>query len=304
MVDPEGVRLHRDDDEPDERRLRASSGSAPSVGQIFRRARLARGVQLEDVARDTFIRHWQLQAIEDDNFGALASAVHAKGLLRVYARYLELDPEQVVRLLDVDRYWVQPTGVTPATRFERPPSLAIPKAMLLTLVTVLVAGFGYYLARQYAEFVAAAGFPPAIASSVELTPRALPTNVPATPTSQPTPPPSLSPTPNVVAAAPTAVLPTPTNTRVPSPTPRASPTPKPVRIEAVVTGRSWLQVEVDGEVVFSGTLKEGDRRSWTGQREISVWTGNAGGVNIIYNGQELGALGTPGQVKVVQWTAS
>ncbi|MFQ5593528.1 MAG: DUF4115 domain-containing protein [Anaerolineae bacterium] len=119
----------------------------------------------------------------------------------------------------------------------------------------------------------------------------------ATPTTEatPTPPP------------PTLAPPTPTATRTRRPT--ATRTPRPARAQELtlslkVTARSWIRVVADGATIFEGTVIPGEERTWTARREISLRTGNAGGVRASINDQELGSLGNSGQVLEYVWRLS
>jgi hypothetical protein len=71
-----------------------------------------------------------------------------------------------------------------------------------------------------------------------------------------------------------------------------------------MVGRVWVQVESDGQVIFSGILNSGDIRRWTASRQLMLWTGDAANVQVTYNGKSLGRLGSPGQVLKVTWTAT
>jgi len=66
------------------------------VGQQLRQARQSKDLSLEKVARDTFIRVKYLQALEAGNLDSLPSMTQARGFLRTYAGYLDLDPESLV----------------------------------------------------------------------------------------------------------------------------------------------------------------------------------------------------------------
>src|SRR5215469_5649088 len=68
----------------------------PSLGERFRAAREARGLSLSDVAEQIRIRSVYLGAIEDENWSAIGAPVYTRGFLRTYARFLGLDPEEVV----------------------------------------------------------------------------------------------------------------------------------------------------------------------------------------------------------------
>jgi cytoskeletal protein RodZ len=66
------------------------------TGQKLRQARAARGLSIEQIARETHMRVHYLRALEDGDFEALPSNVQARGFLRAYAEYLELDPADLV----------------------------------------------------------------------------------------------------------------------------------------------------------------------------------------------------------------
>ena len=68
--------------------------------------------------------------------------------------------------------------------------------------------------------------------------------------------------------------------------------------------RCWLKVMVDGKVAFEGILPQGTQRSWTGDREVTIRAGNAGGVAISFNNQQQKVLGAPGQVEEITYTVN
>ena len=67
-----------------------------SLGDRFRAAREARGLSLSDCSEQVRIRSVYLAAIEEENWKAIGAAVYVRGFLRTYARFLGLDPEEVV----------------------------------------------------------------------------------------------------------------------------------------------------------------------------------------------------------------
>src|SRR5215472_10450294 len=68
----------------------------PALGERFRSAREARGLALSDVSEQIRIRSVYLAAIEEGNWSAIGAPVYVRGFLRTYARFLGLDPEEVV----------------------------------------------------------------------------------------------------------------------------------------------------------------------------------------------------------------
>ena len=65
----------------------------------------------------------------------------------------------------------------------------------------------------------------------------------------------------------------------------------------VVSDSCWLRVtDSTGSVIFQGVLRVGDERSFSDPTQLSVVLGNAGGVNFMLNGVDLGTPGGVGQV--------
>jgi cytoskeletal protein RodZ len=90
------------------------------LGETLQRARLARGVTLEEAERTTRISRRYLEALENENFGLLPAPVYARGFLRTYARYLDLEPSDLLPLfpvgyLDVPLLEPMPKVTTPRT---------------------------------------------------------------------------------------------------------------------------------------------------------------------------------------------
>ena len=69
-----------------------------------------------------------------------------------------------------------------------------------------------------------------------------------------------------------------------------------ISIDAHVKGRSWMQVTVDGEVVYEGIAEDGETMSWKGKQSVAISAGDAGAVSITQNGKQLGSMGGAGEV--------
>jgi cytoskeleton protein RodZ len=78
-------------------------------------------------------------------------------------------------------------------------------------------------------------------------------------------------------------------------------------LELEVTVRpdpTWLSVEADGSVVFSGTLLSSAIQKFQAKEKISVTSGKGNGTYIKINGKDIGALSNdPGIVRDVTFTA-
>ncbi len=271
-----------------------------TVGERLRAAREARGLTLDDVEAATKIRAEYLDALEHNNVAALPNPVVARGFLRNYARFLDLDPEPLVAELLGDTATLVPVPPSIKTLNEPLRRSPVPLGSVVSALIVIfvIAGLSlaawYIIPRRQTLFNQLEEM--GLVGRVEPEITVSPTPVLAVQhTPQATPSPSGTPRPT---STPTAT-PVPTATRPPrTPTPDegAPLTPGELRMTLEIVAPAWLLIVVDGEEAFMGTLEAGERRQWVGQREIFVRTGNAGGVQLILNGQDMGLMGRPGQV--------
>lgn len=67
-----------------------------------------------------------------------------------------------------------------------------------------------------------------------------------------------------------------------------------LRITAVE--RTWLRIELTGKKPEEVLLEPGDSKEWTSKDGFDIKIGNAGGVNAILDGKDMGKLGKRGQV--------
>ena len=62
---------------------------------------------------------------------------------------------------------------------------------------------------------------------------------------------------------------------------------------------SWISIAADGRAIASELLEAGSERSVNGRKEIIVKIGNAGGIDLKFNGKKLDTVGEFGEVKTV-----
>lgn len=67
-----------------------------SIGRYLRAERESKNLSLKEVSESTRIKERLLAAIEEDRYEVLSSPVYVKGFLDAYARYLGLDPNEIV----------------------------------------------------------------------------------------------------------------------------------------------------------------------------------------------------------------
>ena len=252
-----------------------------SLGETLRQARLNRGASIADAERETHIRRKYLEALESEDYAALPAQVYTRGFIRNYARFLGLDPEQMLDLFGPARSREDRPALraaTPRLSTGRPLSMRIFIALAVLLLFGLLVT---YLWTQYNSFVESLGEADRGATPKTTTTAAAGRAAVASP----------SPLAIIVPAGP--------------PTPAASPAPTPERgivVEARVSDRTWMEVWVDGAPQLQSTLQAGSVRTFTATQQLRMRVGNAGGVQVIVNGEPLGQLGDRYQVKEFVWT--
>jgi len=64
----------------------------------------------------------------------------------------------------------------------------------------------------------------------------------------------------------------------------------------------WISVTANGKEVFSGVLKPSQTKTLTGIEAAQMKVGNAGGLDVSWNGKPIGPIGPRGQVRTVVLT--
>ncbi|HEY3108155.1 MAG TPA: RodZ domain-containing protein [Chloroflexota bacterium] len=269
-----------------------------SVGELLRRERDARGLTLHRVEADTKIRRAYLEALERDDLGALPAPVFTRGLVRSYARYLGLSPVDALELLNKGEARLDEIGVLPAAvrpRLSPAPLVRLVWGAVVALSLGTIAGLLYLGLPAYESFFGATTVRAQATAAPTREP--LPTATPrptAVPTAQPSPTVPPSPTPP----------PSPTIGAAGQATATAAAAVRGVTIEARVGGRVWAQVESDGQIVYSGILMPGEKRTWKAEKRVLMHVGDGGLIEVAFNGRALGPVGPDGEVVKSEWVAT
>jgi hypothetical protein len=75
-----------------------------------------------------------------------------------------------------------------------------------------------------------------------------------------------------------------------------------VVLSLAATERTWLSITSGGKEIFSGVLQPGETKTVSGLEAARMKVGNAGGIEIQWNGKPVGPIGTRGQVKTIVFT--
>ncbi len=241
-----------------------------SVGLKLRQARLRLGLTLEDVSAITRINIKNLSAIEADEVDHISSRFIYKSFVRQIATAVGIPSESVEETLAAAAEAIPEALFPGQTGAPRPPKLAslrpqrtrISRWIYSTalLVGMLVACSTLYAMWQDSRIKGTASI-------------AVPTLTVATASSKP-------------ASTPKTVVP-------------PAQTDSPFKIELAAVDQAWISVSTDGKEVYNGTLHPRETKTLEGHETARIRTGNAGGVEVSFNGRNLGPLGTKGQVRTV-----
>lgn len=269
---------------------------APLAGADLRAARERLGWLLPDVAGSLRIRVAYLAALEEGRLSSLPGNAYALGFLRTYASALGLDPDEMLR-----RFKAEASGVSRRTELAFPapvPERGLPAGAVVLLGLLLVAGayVGWYRlsgeGRLPAETVMAV--PERLAPLAEQAvkfpdPPAAPQVATAAPAAAP-PAPS-EPAPAVPAYSPSSAAAAPV-------TPPPAPAPDQVRLVLRASADAWVQVkDRAGPILLNRVLKPGETWPVPAKANLLLTTGNAGGTEILLDGNPTASLGGAGAVR-------
>jgi cytoskeleton protein RodZ len=267
--------------------------SATSPGAILKRCREYHDLSLEEAEESTKIGKNYLLALEEDQVSQFSSLAYLKGFLRIYATYLGLNPDDMIRLFEKlysagSEGGGQSAGTAgvgdPLPRKKFPLQKLVMPAVILVLVLIT------------ASIINRSPAPPV--RQVQPAPAALPAAVP----------PIQQPVSTARQAAP-AKIPDETvveQKRVDSPAPALNgaqkPAPQSARgfvVRLKVTQGGTLTVTIDGSASQEYDLVVGDSIEWKADRTITLELSNAGGVEAELNGSPLKPFGQTGQSAAV-----
>ncbi|CAH2603648.1 Helix-turn-helix domain-containing protein [Rhodovastum atsumiense] len=303
-------------------------GHVLRVGADLQAARERLGWDLEAIGGYLRIRPAVLRAIEEGRPADLPALAYVIGHVRSYAQLLGLDPDEVAR-----RFRAEAAGLArqPELSFPTPvPDRGVPAgAVVLLGVTLAIGAYvGWYRVsgsqpgeppvRQVPERLATLVQPPPAPVPLAAAVPAAPVTAAGPATDQPmvlpfptaagpgqmasvTPPPALTPLPPSSAAAAipaTGVFGPPlaagTTTAAALP-----PLPEGTRIVLRAKADAWLQVRdrQQGQVLLNRVLRAGETWPVPPRERLVLTTGNAGGTEVLVDGQLTAALGIDGAVR-------
>lgn len=282
------------------------------LGDLLRETREQKNLSLEDIEKGTNIRKLYIKAIEEGDYGKLPGEVFLKGFIKTYGKFLGLDGQKLIDQYKAEKAGIKPepaqTTETVADKQENKQEASTEtvdekkddinstvkeviadkdkqepeettshtpkiddfdsnkqyletqssgkKKNVFIIIVIIIVIIGGAIA-----YISSQSSSQAPAASQEQT-----SSQEAQPAQQPQP-------------------------QQQQPAPQTGS-----NVAATFSQDCWVEVKVDGKVVLSETVKAGTQLNWQGQQQVDITAGNAGAVDVTFNGQPAGKLGEVGQV--------
>ncbi|MER7581243.1 RodZ domain-containing protein [Kitasatospora sp. NPDC097691] len=258
----------------------AQAADAPSIGRVLSAARIDAGLTVDQVSTATRIRVPIVHAVEEDDFGRCGGDFYARGHIRLIARAVGVDGDELVARYDA-AHGGPPAAKRPAGQLIDSGPIKVPSrgrpnwaaAMVAAIVAVVaLIGFNLVSGKDGHGTTGSASAPlPSGSGTGSVAPV-------ETPTVQPP-----APAPSAAAIA-------------------AVPADK-VTVKLVAEGTSWVSaMDGSGKSLFQNNISDGQDQTFTDPKQIKLVLGNGGAVHAYVNGKDLGLLGKDGQVVHVTYT--
>jgi cytoskeleton protein RodZ len=268
-----------------------------AFGERLRREREMRQITLEEISGSTKISKRHLQALEQEDFDALPGGIFNKGFVRAYARYVGIDEEQAITDYMAADNQQSPAEARFPLEIHKPVDLNprrsyAPVILALVALVIILGGWTYWKHRQ--QRVVTPANPGGSGASNSGGSTASPSAT--SPVSDPS---SASTTPAAGADSATSK-----DASIPTPDPTQTPAQPDGQFTVVVkvNERSWISIKADGRAIVDRTFDPGEEKATSAAREITLTAGNAGGVEVRFNGASQGVVGQEGKARTLVFT--
>jgi len=263
-----------------------------SIGKLLSDKRKEQGLSYEQIADTTKIRKKYLIALENDEFKVIPNLLAARGFLKIYASFLDLDVKKLVTMFNklypedaavvnaptnemsmVDRQYrkdllTRSLKSTNSSSYDYSKKMKRKKTILflttslgiILLIGAIIGTSNHYLKRTVGDLKKN----PKTKNQMEV------------------------PVPKV----------TPEQMR------NNKSNVESVYVTAKAINRTWIRVVMDGRVVFSGNMDRGNSKTWTGSQYISIKASRPDRLELMVNGEFVGVMDKEPKLKEVTYYLS
>ncbi len=273
----------------DERKLPSENSTQifHEIGNELRTRRELLSLHLEEVERNTHVKAHYLDALERGAMDDLPSTVQTRGMLSNYATFLDLDVDTLL-LRFADALQARHRERNPQKRMRKPGEPIVENLPPMRSfiagdlifgvgIVVLLVGFAIWGVSRVLEIQSQREVQPTAPSISDI--------LLATPN-----PSSFTATPTFLAVD---AFPGEATVTVVIPTLNADVS---VQVNLIAVERTYMRVIADGQTVFEGRVVPGTAYPFEAVDQIEVLVGSGAAIRIVYNGRDMGLLGSFGQV--------
>jgi cytoskeleton protein RodZ len=295
-----------------------------TLGKYLKNQRESKKISLREVAKNTRVREYLLRAIEEDQYHLLPPVTYVKGFLLAYAKYLRLDPNEILpryeKVLKGEpvtptppksqkpkekisspeppkpKEKIPPTEPPKPKQEIPPPQSSKPRQKVLWNTKQIWVVGGVIVASLIGFYLF---FPSPSKLPMESVPAkpALEKLLPEKPVVEEKPPLTSSPPPTAT----TSIPPLPSSPPISIDTSVSEKKSLSLQLKAVE--ETWVSLQVDDQPKKEMTFKAGEGISAQASNRIRIVIGNAGGLDLILNGKPLDQFGKSGEVLTLLFTS-
>jgi transcriptional regulator with XRE-family HTH domain len=249
-----------------------------SLGKYLKKERELRNISLRDVSRNTRVREQFIQALEEDRLDRLPPPTIVKGFLQSYAKYVGLDKNAVLLRFQALLKGGQapPPAEPPRKAFSIKKTWWVAGGAAVVLFALILIIFALFDSK-----------PPQ-----PETEESLPGGKEEAPVATTQVPGLKEQTPEAKDGVAT----------VPAPVPFPGPGKKLLTLGMKAVEKTWLHIRSTEKPDMDVILQPGENLSVQDGQRIELLVGNAGGLDLIFNGAPLEKFGKSGEVVTLIFT--
>lgn len=237
------------------------------VGQILAKARQKRRREIKRIAEQLCIRPSYLEALENSQYDVFPGHVYAIGFLKTYATYLGLDADELVDMYKKETDFMPPEPVIMPIP-ERSSMMPTLKYLFIGILIISIVWVIWYFA-SYAEVEKKAVLPPIVEKE------------------------EITLIPEVVDEVTSPIEDQEIVEEKSEPS-----LPPSSRIQIIAKEDVWLEIQDEDMFIFNRVLKAGETFDVPQNSDnMLLKTGNAGGMDILVDGEKIKPLGPSGAVR-------
>ena len=288
-----------------------------AFGERLRREREMRGISRDEIVVSTKIGKRLLRALEDEQFDLLPGGIFNKSYVRAYAKCVGIDEDEAVAAYLEAAQETPPDNrvIAHQASFHSdrlPERRGFPVVPVLILLVVIAGGIGGWKAYQDRQRDHASAVPSGETTSQSSSAAAavaknsvtqaaasgaMESPPPSSAVSAPRTAPTLGESAKAATQNPSSSAASAAGVAGATPTNAVAGAPFEVIIRP--KGSAWVSVKSDGKFVVRGIIKPPDVKTIHATGQVIFWTGNAGAVEVSFNGKNVSLTGGPNDEQVL-----